>query len=30
MKGKSGHWPQYEAPEEFNDVTRKFLTTGKI
>ena len=30
MKGKSGHWPQYEAPEEFNDVTRKFLTSGAI
>jgi pimeloyl-ACP methyl ester carboxylesterase len=30
MKGKSGHWPQYEAPEEFNDVTRKFLTTGTV
>ena len=22
--------PQYEAPEEFNDVTRKFLTTGVV
>jgi len=30
MKGAAGHWPQYEAPEEFNDVTRKFLTTGSI
>ena len=30
MKGKAGHWPQYEAPEEFNDVSRKFLTTGSI
>jgi pimeloyl-ACP methyl ester carboxylesterase len=30
MKGKSGHWPQYEAPEEFNEVTRKFLTTGSV
>ena len=30
IKGKAGHWPQYEAPEEFNDVTRKFLTTGSV
>jgi HOMODA hydrolase len=30
MKGKAGHWPQYEAPEEFNDVSRKFLTAGSI
>jgi HOMODA hydrolase len=30
IKGKAGHWPQYEAPEEFNDVTRKFLTTGGV
>jgi HOMODA hydrolase len=30
MKGDSAHWPQYEQPEEFNKVTRKFFTTGKI
>jgi pimeloyl-ACP methyl ester carboxylesterase len=30
MKGDSAHWPQYEQPEEFNAVTRKFFTTGKI
>ncbi|MET0152143.1 MAG: alpha/beta hydrolase [Candidatus Binatia bacterium] len=30
MKGDSAHWPQYEQPEEFNTVTRKFFTTGKI
>lgn len=30
MKGDAAHWPQYECPEEFNDVTRKFFRTGKI
>jgi HOMODA hydrolase len=30
MKGDSAHWPQYEQPEEFNAITRKFFTTGKI
>ena len=30
MKGKSGHWPQYEAPEEFNDVTRRFVMAGSV
>ena len=30
MKGTAGHWPQYEAPEEFNEVSRKFLTTGAV
>jgi len=30
MKGTAGHWPQYEAPEEFNEVVRKFLTTGSV
>ena len=30
MKGTAGHWPQYEAPEEFNEVVREFLTTGSV
>lgn len=30
MKATAGHWPQYEAPEEFNDVVRKFLTSGAV
>jgi pimeloyl-ACP methyl ester carboxylesterase len=30
MKGDSAHWPQYEAAEEFNDVTRKFFTSGRV
>jgi len=30
MKKDSAHWPQYESPEEFNDVLRRFLKTGKI
>ena len=29
MKSKSAHWPQYEAPEEFNDVTTNFFKFGK-
>jgi HOMODA hydrolase len=29
MKADAAHWPQYEAPQEFNDVMRKFLATGK-
>ena len=28
MKADAAHWPQYEAPEEFNSVMRKFLATG--
>jgi HOMODA hydrolase len=30
MKGDSAHWPQYEQPAEFNEVTRRFFTTGRI
>jgi len=30
MKSDGAHWPQYEAPEEFNTVMRKFLATGKV
>ena len=30
MKATAGHWPQYEAPEEFNEVTTKFLKTGSV
>jgi pimeloyl-ACP methyl ester carboxylesterase len=30
MKNDAAHWPQYEAPEEFNAVLRSFLNTGKI
>lgn len=28
MRADAAHWPQYEAPDEFNAVMRKFLTTG--
>ncbi|CAG2161306.1 alpha/beta fold hydrolase [Cupriavidus numazuensis] len=28
MHADAAHWPQYEAPDEFNAVMRKFLTTG--
>ena len=30
MKGDAAHWPQYEQPEEFNAVARKFFQTGKL
>lgn len=30
MKADAGHWPQYEAPEEFNRVARSFFATGKL
>ena len=30
MKAKAAHWPQYEAPEEFNKITTDFFKTGKI
>jgi len=29
MEADAAHWPQYEAPDEFNTVMRKFLTTGE-
>lgn len=28
MHAEAAHWPQYEAPDEFNSVVRKFLLTG--
>jgi pimeloyl-ACP methyl ester carboxylesterase len=30
MEADSCHWPQYEAPDEFNLVMRQFLSTGRI
>lgn len=30
MQGDAAHWPQYEAPEEFNAVTTQFFTTGQV
>lgn len=30
MEADSAHWPQYEASEEFNQVTRKFFGRGTI
>jgi HOMODA hydrolase len=30
MRAPSAHWPQYEAPEEFNRVATSFFKTGKI
>lgn len=30
MKKLAGHWPQYESPEEFNQVMVEFLSTGRI
>ena len=30
MKTDSAHWPQYEAPDEFNPVVRNFLSTGQV
>jgi pimeloyl-ACP methyl ester carboxylesterase len=30
MRNSSSHWPQYEAPEEFNAVTRQFLGGGSL
>jgi HOMODA hydrolase len=29
MKADAAHWPQYEAPDEFNAVVRRFLSTGE-
>ncbi|MGP8123041.1 MAG: alpha/beta fold hydrolase [Xanthobacteraceae bacterium] len=29
MDADAAHWPQYEAPEEFNSVLRKFFSTGE-
>lgn len=30
MKGDAAHWPQYEVPDEFNDVTVRFFQTGHV
>ncbi|ENO87802.1 alpha/beta fold hydrolase [Thauera linaloolentis] len=30
MEGDSAHWPQYEAPDEFDRVATEFFTTGKV
>jgi HOMODA hydrolase len=30
MKGDSAHWPQYEVPAEFNEVTTRFFKTGRV
>lgn len=30
MQHDAAHWPQYEAPEEFNTVVARFLETGKV
>ena len=30
MQAESAHWPQYEAPEEFNRVVRSFLASGRV
>jgi pimeloyl-ACP methyl ester carboxylesterase len=30
MKADAAHWPQYEAPEEFNEVVVRYLKTGTV
>jgi len=30
MKNPSAHWPQYEQPEEFNQIARSFFSNGTI
>jgi HOMODA hydrolase len=30
MQGDAAHWPQYERPEEFNQVTEQFFLTGTV
>jgi len=30
MRADAAHWPQYEAPTEFNTVVQQFLQTGKV
>lgn len=29
-RADAAHWPQYEAPAEFNEVMHRFLQTGKV
>ncbi len=30
MKGDAAHWPQYEAPDEFNQVATSFFNSGRL
>jgi len=30
MQGNAAHWPQYEAPDEFNAVATSFFSDGKL
>ncbi len=30
MRGDAAHWPQYEAPDEFNAVASSFFATGRL
>ena len=30
MQSDAAHWPQYEAPDEFNAITASFFATGKL
>jgi HOMODA hydrolase len=30
MQGDAAHWPQYEAPEEFNRVATEFFLNGRL
>lgn len=30
MKKLAGHWPQYESPDEFNQVVLSFLSSGRV
>ncbi len=30
MKGEAAHWPQYELPDEFNDVATRFFAEGVV
>jgi HOMODA hydrolase len=30
MQADAAHWPQYEAPQEFNEVAASFFATGKL
>ena len=30
MKGDAAHWPQYEAPDEFNQVATSFFSSGRL
>ncbi len=30
LKNEAAHWPQYEAPDEFHAVVRRYLDTGEV